>query len=240
MQSVSDRDVFHHKSKRTDVIRRRQHIVVAEIDLVLAGRDLVMRGLDVKAHRFERQHDLAAHVLALVHRTQIEIARAVVRLGRRHAVFRLEEKELGFGPRVHREALRRGHADHLLETRARIADERLAVRCVDVADHPRDFFAGRARPRKDAKRRQVRPQVHVGFFDADEALDRRAVEHDLSVERVLELTIGDLDVLDRPEDVRELKAHELHFLALSSFENLRFRFSAGRCVRLRHWRILRR
>ena len=34
-----------------------------------------MRGLDVKAHRFEREDDLAADVFAHVDRAQIEVAR---------------------------------------------------------------------------------------------------------------------------------------------------------------------
>ena len=66
---------------------------------------------------------------------------------------------------------------------------------------------------------EVGPQVHVRLFDADEALDRRAVEHDLAVQRVLELAVGDLDVLDGPEDVGELQAQELHLLALGALED---------------------
>ncbi len=37
--------------------------------------------------------------------------------------------------------------------------------------------------------------------------------------RVAELAVGDLDVLDRPEDVGELQAKELHLLLLGPLEN---------------------
>jgi hypothetical protein len=70
-------------------------------------------------------------------------------------------------------------------------------------------------------RSQVGREVHVRLLDADEPLDRRAVEHDQAVERVLELPVGHLDVLDRPEDVGELQAQELDLLALGPFEDLR-------------------
>src|SRR5439155_3252395 len=60
--------------------------------------------------------------------------------------------------------------------------------------------------------------------------DRRAVEHDFAVERLFELAIGYLDILDCAEDVGELEAHELDLLALRPLENLRLRLfrSAGR------------
>ena len=65
VQAVSDRHVLHDETKRADVVGGRQHIVVAEVDFVLAGRHLVVRRFDVKAHGLEREHDLAPHVLAL-------------------------------------------------------------------------------------------------------------------------------------------------------------------------------
>ena len=220
-----DRDVLHDEPERADVVRRRQHIVVAEVDFVLARRDLVVRRLDVEAHRLEREHDLAPDVLALIDRAQVEVARGVVGLGRRDAVLGLKEEELRLGAGVHRVALRGGHRDHLLQAGARVADERLAVRRVDVADHPRDLLAGRAGPREHAERREVGTEVHVRLFDADEPFDRRSVEHDVAVERLLELAIGNLDVLDGAEDVGELQAHELHLLALGSLQDLRLGFT---------------
>src|SRR5205814_2778847 len=111
---------------------------------------------------------------------------------------------------------------------------------VDVADHPRDLFAGGSGPREDAEGREVGPQVHVRLLDADESLDRRAVEHDLAVERVLELAVGNLDVLDRAEDVGELETEELHLLALGALEDLRLGFGRlrRRPMRFGHGAIL--
>ena len=98
---------------------------------------------------------------------------------------------------------------------------------MNVADHPSDRLARRTRPREDTERREIRLEIHVGLFDAHEPLDRRAVEHDPAVERLLELPVGDLDVLDRPENVGELEAHELDLLALRALQDLRLRDGAA-------------
>ena len=238
MQPVANRHVLDDEPERADVVGGRQHVVVAKIDFVLSRRDLVVRRLDVKSHRLEREDDLAPHVLAHVDRAQVEVARRVVRFGCRDAILRLEQKELGLGSGVHRIALRRGQRDDLLQAGARIAGERLTVGRVDVADHPRDSLAGRPGPRKHPEGREIGPQVHVRLFDANESLDRGAVEHDFSVERLLELAVGDLDVLDRAEDVGELQAHELDLFALDALEDLRPGFADGRrCGSLGHIKV---
>ena len=128
VQIVSERDVLHDEAEGADVVRRRQHVVVAEIDLVLAGRDFVMRGFDVKPHLLEREHDLAAHVLAEIDRREIEVSGGVVRFGGGLAVAALEEEELRLWSRLHREAALGGHGDHPLQRGARTAGERASRR----------------------------------------------------------------------------------------------------------------
>ena len=63
VKTVTVGHVLHDESKRADVVRCNQRVVVSEIDFVLARRDLVVRGLDVKAHLLEGKDDLAANVL---------------------------------------------------------------------------------------------------------------------------------------------------------------------------------
>src|SRR5262249_40477930 len=140
--------------------------------------------------------------------TQIEITGRVVRLGRGHAAFRGKQKEFGFRAGLHLVALRGRESDHTLERHPRTSDERRAVGCVDVADHPCDVLAGWPGPGEHAKCREVWTQVHVRLFDTHKSLDRGSVEHDVTVERLLELPIRDFDVLDRAKDVGELQAHE--------------------------------
>ena len=77
---------------------------------------------------------------------------------------------------------------------------------------------------------EVGLEVHVRLFDADEPLDRGSVEHDSPVERLLELPIRHLDVLDDAQDVGELEAHELDLFPLDALQD------AGFGVVLRHGR----
>jgi hypothetical protein len=130
-----------------------------------------------------------------------------------------EEEELGLHPGVHREAHRGRARDLALENPARVARERRAVGQVDVADEPRDARLG-VPPREDLEGREVGREEHVRFLDAHETLDRRAVEHDVAGERLLELRRRDLDVLVDAEDVGELQAHRADVQLLGVRENV--------------------
>ena len=103
---------------------------------------------------------------------------------------------------------------------ARAAGEGAAVRVGDVADQPADAGAVRVGPGENLERRQVGTQIHVRLFDSNEAFDRRAVEHDVAVERLGKLAVRDLDVLDDTKDVGELKAQELDTFLIRTFQDL--------------------
>ena len=70
------------------VVGHLERVLVAHVDLVLGGADLVVGVLDVDAHLLQRQDGVAAHVGAGVERGQVEVAALVEDLG--HAA-------LGFG-----------------------------------------------------------------------------------------------------------------------------------------------
>ena len=137
-RSYLQRDVLDHEPERAHVVGRRQHIVVAEVDLVLARRHLVMRGFDVEPHLLEREDDLAAHVFAEIDGREIEVAGGIVGFGGWLAVAALKQEELGLGPGLHREAALGRDRDDALQRRPRAAGERRAVRIGDVADDPPD------------------------------------------------------------------------------------------------------
>ena len=86
--------------------------------------------------------------------------------------------------------------------------ERLLVRGVDVAEQP-GYPAAFVVVGEDPEGVQIRLEEHVRFLDPDEALDRGAIEHDLPVQRLLELAARHLDVLVDAQDVGELKPDEI-------------------------------
>src|SRR5919202_1103031 len=83
-----------------------------------------------------------------------------------------------------------------------IADVRVAIRCLDVAEHPGDRGLLRA-PGEDLEGRGVGQGDHVRLLDILVARDRRAVEAHPPFQSVLELADRYREALQRPHDVRE-------------------------------------
>ena len=65
------------------VVGHLERVLVAHVDLVLGGADLVVRVLDVDPELLEREDRLAADVGAGVERRQVEVAALVEHLGDR-------------------------------------------------------------------------------------------------------------------------------------------------------------
>jgi hypothetical protein len=77
-EAVAVGDVPDHELESGQVVRGGEHVGVAEIDLVLAGRHFVMGGLDLEPHLEQLLDDDAADLLAPVHRPEVEVRRLVV------------------------------------------------------------------------------------------------------------------------------------------------------------------
>ena len=125
VEAVVERDLLHDELERRDLVGRRDRVAVLEVDLVLAGSDLVVRRLDLEAHRLERDDDVAPRLFAAVHGREVEVAALVVRVDDRVAVrVAAEEEELRLGPGHERvaESLRLVHLT--LQRLARAAGER--------------------------------------------------------------------------------------------------------------------
>jgi len=84
-----------------DVVRRRERVVVFEVDLVLAPGNLVVARFDLEAHILEAVDDVTSNVAREVFRCEVEIAAVVARLRRCTSLLVFfEEEELRFGCRV--------------------------------------------------------------------------------------------------------------------------------------------
>ena len=105
-----------------------QRVRVLEVDLVLAGGDLVVGRLDPDPERLEGVDHVLADLLGEVGR-EVEVAGLVVRQRRDLAVLAApEEEELELGAGVDDVAQLPGPLDLAAQHVARIADERLAAR----------------------------------------------------------------------------------------------------------------
>ena len=104
--ALLQRHLLDDRPEGHDVVGGRQRVGVAQVDLVLARRALVVAELDRDAHGLEHRDRGAAEVVAVAVRHVVEVAGLVDRLG---ALARdpalLEEEELDLGVGVEGEAL---------------------------------------------------------------------------------------------------------------------------------------
>ena len=197
------RDLLHGQAVRHHVVRHGECVAVAEVDLVLAGCDLVVHVLDGDAHRLQVQHRALAVVGRDVERRLVEVAALVQRC---RVVDALEVEVLELRSDVEREAQVRRALQLALQHAARVSVERRSVRVVDVAEHPGHGLL--RLPRDQLERRGVGDRDHVGLLDPAEPLDRRAVEAHALGERALELLRGDRERLQEAEHVGEPQPDE--------------------------------
>ena len=226
-EAVAVRDVADDEPERRQVVRRLERRRVAEIDFVLSRGDFVVARLHLEPHRDQVPDDEAPDLLGPVHGRLVEIAAVVVRLGGRLAArIQLENEELRFGPGHHLVAHRLRRRDLPLQRLPRASREGRPVGVVDVANEPGDA-APLVVVGQHPERVEVGLQHHVRLFDPHEPLDRRAVEHDIALERLLELALGHFDVLVDAQDVGELEAQEVDFLLLAELEQLALAGAGG-------------
>ena len=211
VQAVLLGDRLEGRLEGDRVVRRLERVGVLEVDLVLAGRDLVVGRLDADPEGLERVDHVVPDRDREV-RAEVEVAGLVVgqRLDR-PVIGAPEQEELELGAHVHDVAELLRPLDLAPEDVARVAREGLAARGEHVADHARGRAAG---PRDLREGPHVRHEVLVALGDPGEALDRRAVEPRPVADRALELVDRDRHRLDDADDVRELELDEPDALGL--------------------------
>ena len=198
------RDLLHGQPERHHGVRHGERVGVAQVDLVLRGRDRVVRVLHRHAQLLQVVDDPASEVAPDVERRQVEVRADVERLGRLRVA---EQEVLDLGSDVERQAHVVRAGDRPPQDRARVALEQRALRRPDVAEHAR--HAGHAGPpREDLERRRVGVRDHVGLLHPGEPVDRRAVEADTFAQCLRQLLRGDRERLQEPEDVGEPQPDE--------------------------------
>ena len=206
VDAVAVRHLLHHGAVGHDVVGHAQGVVVAHVDLVLAGRHLVVRVLHVDSHGLQRQHGLAAQVAGGVERGEVEVPAAVERHG---ALGVLEVEELQLGAQVvvvvpHCPRALEGAAQYL----AGVALVGLAGGQLDVAEHARHaLHLGAVGQNREGV--GVGHGDHVRLLDGVEAGDRRAVEAHPLLHRRRQLLARDGEALQLPQHIREPEPDEL-------------------------------
>jgi len=213
-------DVAHHEPEGGQSIGRGQCVGIAKVDFVLPVGHLVMGRLDFEPEVLEIVDDDPPDFFALINRREVEVPARIVGIERRISAGGLfKDEELGLDSGLHRVAHLLGLGDLTLESCPSAAVERFAVRRIDVAHQPR-HPATLVLVRHQPERVEVGGEQHVGFFDPHEPLDRRSVEHDLTIEGLGNLMMGHLEILVGTEDVGELEAQKIDTETFCKFQNI--------------------
>ena len=222
MQPVPRRDVLGHRTNRDQSVGRSERDRFLDVDFVLTGAVLVVGARNAQAHRFERTHDLHAHVLAAIAFVDVEIRTAVAGIRRRDPVgAEFEEVEFGLEAAGHAREHVACILDCALQRRARATFEGLAVGGCDVTDQTRLLMPAR-RPRIDRKGREIRQQHHVRFLAAHEPVDGPAVKGNFAGDRALELRRRNHHALADAQDVDERHPDVAHVAFLYQAQDLAF------------------
>ncbi len=126
------RQLLDDKAIGHDGVRHRQRIGMAQIDLVLTGRNLVVRELDGNAHLFENTDRVASKVLCNVEWSEIEVTAGI---DRRRIVDALEEEELHLWMNVEGETALCRLVQIAPEDETRVAPKRPAIGRMDITEH---------------------------------------------------------------------------------------------------------
>ena len=196
--------------KRHDVVGHRQCVRVAQVDLLLSGRPLVVTELDRDTHLLEGVDGVPAEVGCRIMHGLVEVA-AVVGGHRDRTVVGagLEEEELDLRMHVAGEPQIAGFGQLPAKHVAAVGPRRRTIRHGDIAEHPRRVVLARARcPRQHLERRRIGADHHVGFRHPGETLDRGAVEADALLESALQFGRRDGDGLEETQHVGEPQPDE--------------------------------
>ena len=183
---ASKRHLPHDEPERHDVVGHGQRIGVAEVDLVLARRVLVVAVLHRDPHGLERVDRALAQVGGHVRGGEIEVRRLVERARGLRGVGVGEVEELHLRGGVEAEAALAGLVEVAPEHLAGVALERGAVDVGDVAEHPGRRAVG-VGPREQLEAVGVGAGQHVALLHPAEPVDGGAVEAHALVEGALEL-----------------------------------------------------
>ncbi len=180
----------------------------------------MMGRLNFKAHFFQVQTDIPPAGLPKIGGPQIKIARRIMGYcGRVAELIRIEQKKLTLRPNVKRISQPGGVGTGFPENITRISGEWGSVRQINIADQAGNPAVLRI-PRKNGERAEIRVQVHIGFLNADKALDGRTVEHTLIIQRFFQLRRGDGDILQGTENIGKLQADKTDILLADNPDNI--------------------
>ncbi len=154
-----------------------QPLIVTQVNLVLAGGNLVVTVLNLYSHLLQGENGISPQGSSRIQGRSVKISSPINNL-RGFVVFKIEIFQ--FRTCIEGIALFSRFCQNTLEHIPRISLIGAAIRLQDIAEHPgnRSFFRS---PRKELEGGGIRHGHHVALLDPSKPLDGRAVKpHPLS------------------------------------------------------------
>ena len=139
MKVVIKRHLAGDKLEGGNAVSQDQSIVILQINLMLARRNLMVSPLHADSHLFECRDNLLASQFTAVSRREIEISDTVMGHGCRLAIaFALKEKELDLNTDSHSQAQLPVFVQSRLQAGSRASIEPASLRLPDITDQACD------------------------------------------------------------------------------------------------------
>ena len=209
--AAAARDLLDQVLVGLEAVGHPQGILVANVDFVLRGADLMVVVLDRDSHRLERAHGDFADVVSDIDRVDVEVSGIVEELD---SPLVLEVEVLRLRPDVHvRASVVIETAQGANQDVARVAVVRRSVGVADLGEHAhRPGPAGAEGQHLGGVRHRERD--HVAFLDPLVALNGGAVETHPLLEGARQLLRGDREGLEETQDVGEPEADRADVMLL--------------------------
>ena len=187
MQAVALGDRADRCPESHDLIGETDAVHLLENDGVLARREFMARGFDLKAHFFEGKDQLTPCIFPLVERGDVQIAGHLAGVSRHMTVLILcEQEEFTVGINVKGVAVIFGITDDLSEDLPRVLRDFVSFSIGDVAEKTCDFAVLRT-PRKDGERPDIRPEIDAVAADFVHAVEMETVYRVFPVQSLFNL-----------------------------------------------------
>ena len=219
-QTAAHGDGLHHRAEGHRMVRRRERVGIAEIDLILPRALLMVGAFRLDAKLPQRQADLPADIFTFVGRGDVHIARVVIGAAGGVAAFvGFEQVKLHLCAKGEGDPSLLRFTDGVFQQITGVGVQNRAVRVGDVAEHPHHPAAFRT-PGQLGQCHGVGPQQKVRADLAAEARNGGRVDGDAAFKGALQLAGHHGDVFLSAEHITEGQPDELDILLLNILQDL--------------------
>ena len=180
----------------------------------------MMGCLNLYSHILQCEHHIPSRIFSQIEWPKIKISRLLMRCCRRCSIIILMEKEK-FKFRSDYKLISHffGFPNYIFQDLAWVALVRCSVRTVDITDKSCHFSLLRP-PWENGKCIQVRPKIHVWFFDPRKSFNWRSVKHAFIIQCSFKLSCSDRHIFQCTVNVSKLQTDKSDIFFFHQTQNI--------------------